>query len=156
MKHSRPIIKLMMASDLHVVRLMLGIAELIWAVTLLYPGETFGRPTYFGMQRVMDENAWGFLFLASGLFQLGILKWGDYWDGWCIAFSGLNCMLWNFVVLSMYFSVWPPPAAVSGELVLAGMATWLFVRAGTRITARDSRFRVPPKLKGGDSGLIRG
>ena len=141
MKHSRPLLAIVVTSDLHVVRLMLGIAELIWAVTLLWPGDTFGRPTYFAMERVMDEEWWGLIFLATGLLQLWILSFEDYYTRASIMFSGFNCFLWNFVVLSIYASVWPPPAAISGEFVLSMAATWLFVRAGAKWPVKEHKPR---------------
>ena len=117
-------------SDLHGVRVILGFSELVWALTLLWPGETFGRPTYNVMSQVMSEEAWGFLFLASSFTQFGIVFRADYHSKFATYFAGWNMCLWLYVVISMYLSVTPPPAAISGEFGLAFSAGWVWIRTG--------------------------
>lgn len=125
-------------SDLNGVRFVLGLAELIWAITLLWPGDTFDRPTYTVMRHVMSENAWAFVFLMTGLMQWAILAADMCHDKPAILFAGWNTSLWLYVVISMYLSVSPPPAAISGELALAFAAGWVFVRSGYKTTGRRS------------------
>lgn len=40
-------------------RIVLAASEFLWAVLLLWPGDTFARPTYGHMAMVMVEEAWG-------------------------------------------------------------------------------------------------
>jgi hypothetical protein len=139
MTHNRylaQIYKVAFYSDLNATRFTLGLAEILWAVTLLWPGETFGRPTYAVMSHVMNEEAWGLLFLFSGMMQFTLLFQGIYHDKFAVRFAAWNTVLWCYVVASMYLSVSPPPAAISGELALAVAAFWVFIRSGYVITGR--------------------
>ena len=125
------VMKLILFSDLHATRFSLGIAEFIWAITLLWPGDTFGRPTYKIMQHVMpSEELWGLIWLFSSVTQLYILFSGKYHAMPSVIFAGFNMILWWFVTVSMYLSVFPPPAAISGEAALAMAATWIWIRSG--------------------------
>ena len=42
-------------SDLVATRLTLALAELLWALMLFWPGDTFTRPTYTEMGQVAPE-----------------------------------------------------------------------------------------------------
>lgn len=123
-------------SDLHASRFALALAEFIWAVTLLWPGDTFGRPTYHIMSQVMTEEAWGALFLLTSVLQFSILMEGRYHSRFAIVFACYNAVMWWFVCVSMYMSVFPPPAAISGELALAFAASWIWIRSGYVIVGR--------------------
>ena len=125
-------------ADLHATRFTLSIAEAIWALTLLWDGDTFGRPTYTQMAHVMPENAWGFIFLLSSITQMSILVHGDYHSRFATYFAGWNYALWLYVTISMYMSVTPPPAAISGEAALALAAGWIWIRSGHIIGGRRS------------------
>jgi hypothetical protein len=124
------LLSLLYESELIAVRVLLAIAEATWAIALLWPGETFMRPTYLGMQRMMPEEAWGVLFIASCFGQVTVLLTKAYHSLPAVVFAGWNSLLWLFCVLSMYMSVYPPPAAISGELALALGASWVFVCSG--------------------------
>ena len=128
-------------SDLNATRFTLGLAEIIWAITLLWPGDTFGRPTYAVMARVLTEESWGLVFLMSGVMQWTILFQGSFNDKFAVRFAAWNSVLWWFVVVSMYLSVSPPPAAISGELSLAIAAFWVYIRSGYMIMGRRSTDR---------------
>ena len=128
-------------SDLHATRFTLGLAEMLWAVTLLWQGDTFGRPTYTVMSHVMSEEAWGLVFLLSGVTQFTILFQGDFHSKFPVRFAAWNAVLWIYVVVSMYLSVSPPPAAISGELALAIAAFWVYVRSGWQLIGRRSTDR---------------
>ena len=137
-------------SDLHGTRFLLGLAEFAWALALLWPGPTFGRPTYHGMQAVMPENVWGVLFLLTAIIQWRFLFTCEYHSKRAIVFAAYNSALWLFCVISMYLSVYPPPAAISGELALAMGACWIFVRSGE--LDHDRRTVIPVQDYGGDNG----
>ena len=127
---SRRFLTLFRHSDLHGTRFLLGLAEFGWAIALLWPGSTFGRPTYHGMQALMSEDVWGALFLLTGFIQWRLLFTCEYHSKRAIVFAAYNSALWLFCVLSMYLSVYPPPAAISGETALCLGACWIFVRSG--------------------------
>jgi hypothetical protein len=131
---------LIFQSDLHASRFTLGVAELVWGVTLLLPGNTFDRPTYAVMAHVgISEEIWGILWLFSSITQFYILFSGRYHEPPAVIFAGFNSILWWFVTVSMYLSVYPIPAAISGELALAISAAWIWIRTGWIPQIRDPR-----------------
>lgn len=132
----RRVVYLAYYSDLHCARLLLAMAELIWSIALFIPGETFDRPTYSVMSSVMPELAWASLFGVMGSIQLYVLLLGNYHDRFAVWFAGINQTVWWFVVISMYISVFPPPAAISGELALAIGASWVWIRSGFGVKGR--------------------
>lgn len=136
------LIELVYGSDLMATRFLLGVAELLWAATLLWPGDTFGRPTYHGMQQMFNEETWGFIFLFSSFMQFQILANRNFHNALAVTFAGWNSLLWIFCVVSMYMSVYPPPAAISGELALALGASWVFVRSGSPAIKTERRPHV--------------
>lgn len=140
-KFAQRFLQIMFYSDLQATRWTLGFAEFLWAVTLLWPGETFGRPTYHVMAQVMTEEAWGFVFLMSAVTQFAILFQGKYHERFPVIFAAWNAALWAYVVFSMYLSVTPPPAAISGETALALAAFWVWIRSGYIVCGRRSTDR---------------
>jgi hypothetical protein len=125
------LLRIVFYSDLHATRLLLAIAEIIWAVTLFMPGKTFGRPTYHMMEHIIqDENIWAVIWTLSALMQSYILVTGRYHERFAVIFAGFNMLLWWVVTVSMYLSVTPPPAAISGEVALAIGASWVYLRSG--------------------------
>ena len=130
------IFRLCFFTDLQGVRWTLGLAELIWAFTLAWPGDTFGRPTYTAMSHVMSEEAWALIFAFSGITQFTLLLQGQFHTRFAQVFAGWNSVLWWYVCISMYISVFPPPAAISGELALAFGAAWIFIRTGYTVTGK--------------------
>jgi hypothetical protein len=116
--------------NMHSARCLLAMAESIWFFTLAWPGDTFDRPTYAAMAEIASEPAWAVIFLITAAIQWTILLIGDYHSKWPVRFATWNMCLWWVVVISMYLSVYPPPAAISGELALAIGASWVFVRSG--------------------------
>lgn len=129
-KAHRRLLYIALKGNLHSIRLTLAIAEVFWVITLLWPGDTFSRPTYSVMGGIMGEFGWGVVFLGTAICQWGILLIGSYHSRFAQVFAAWNMTLWCFVVTSMYMSVYPPPAAISGEAALALAAGWIFVRAG--------------------------
>lgn len=115
-------------SDLISTRLILGVAEMLWAIMLIWPGDTFSRPTYHLMSHVMREEAWALVFLLSSITQIAIVVQETFHTPFARYFAGWNAVLWAFTVVSMVFSVYPPPAAIAGEITLAAAALWIFVR----------------------------
>jgi hypothetical protein len=108
--------------------MMLALAEWTWAILLLWPGDTFSRPTYKVLAHVMHEEAWALLFLITAVTQTTIVLTEAFHSLYAKTFAGLNAVLWGFVVVSMLLSVYPPPAAISGEIALMLGAIWIWVR----------------------------
>jgi hypothetical protein len=130
-------------TDLIATRVVIATAELIWAVTLLWPGDIFQRPAYAHMALMANEMMWGFLFLVTGMTQLGIAMYKDTESKFSKYFAGWNAGVWIYTVVSLYMSVYPPPAAISGELALAMAATWIWakplvLKQGEVYAARES------------------
>lgn len=115
-------------SDLIASRLTLFLAEALWAVMLLWPGDTFDRPTYTLMAHVAPEWVWALVFGVSAFIQLHVVIGERFHRPCARAFSAWNAALWVFVVVGMMGSVYPPPAAIGGEIALAVLAVWIFVR----------------------------
>jgi hypothetical protein len=115
-------------SDLVATRVSLALGEFFWAVMLLWPGDTFGRPTYTVMSHVMSEEAWGMVLLLSAATQMTIAVGEYFHDWWARLFAAWNAVLWGFLCVSMVLSVSPPPAAIGGEFALACAAWWVWIR----------------------------
>ena len=132
MIHPHRFLSLIFHSDLHGVRILLGASEILWALTLLWPGTTFDRPVYLVMSNIMREEAWGLIFLLSGVTQFGIVYKLDYNSRFSTYFAGWNMSLWMYVVISLFISLGhsPVPAAISGDTALALGAAWIWIRSG--------------------------
>lgn len=115
-------------SDLIATRMTLAVAELIWAIMLFWPGNTFERPTYTIMGELSPEIAWACAFLFSGIVQAHIALTGKCGATWAHAFGVWNAGLWWVTVGAMLLAVYPPPAAIGGEIALALSATWIAIR----------------------------
>lgn len=115
-------------SDLIATRITLAMAEMLWGIMLFWPGETFSRPTYKIMAHIMTEEAWALLFLVTAALQLTIVLQETFHTAFAKYFSAYNAVLWNTVVIGMLLSVYPPPAAIAGEMALAFAATWIWLR----------------------------
>jgi hypothetical protein len=122
----------------HSARFLLALAETIWFITLAWPGDTFGRPTYAMMSEFASEPVWALMFALTAGCQWSIFFHGHYHCRFAVVFSAWNMLLWWFVSVSMYLSVYPPPAAISGELALAFGASWVYVRSGSGAIGRRS------------------
>ena len=115
-------------SDLVATRLALALAELAWAVMLLWPGDTFSRPTYTLMAAIAPELCWAGVFMITSAVQYLIVTFGLYQTRFARAFSCWNAALWVTTIGSMLLSVYPPPAAIGGEFALMVFAVWIWAR----------------------------
>lgn len=127
-RYLRALSRALWDTDLVGVRVTLFIAELFWAVMLFWPGDTFGRPTYHLMEMTMPELAWACVFLLSAVTQLTIVLQEDFHSKFARYFAGWNACLWAYCVGSMLLSVYPPPAAIGGEIALMVSAIWVWAR----------------------------
>jgi len=115
-------------TDLIASRLVLAFGELFWGVMLLWPGSTFDRPVYSHMGQLLPEVAWGALFLASSATQTFIVVSQKLHNKFARCFAAWNALFWGYTVISMLMSVYPPPAAIGGEVAIAIAAFWIWVR----------------------------
>ena len=115
-------------SDLVATRMGLFLAELLWAVMLFWPGDTFERPTYAQMGKIVPEIVWAFAFLFTAIMQINIIINEAYHEYWAKCFAVWNAVLWSSAVTLMLFGVYPPPAAIGGEIALTVSAVWIAIR----------------------------
>ena len=115
-------------SDLIATRLLLAFAEFLWAVMLFWPGDTFGRQTYVLMSELATEEVWACAFGVTSYLQFRIVLGSRQHTLWAHYFALWNSLLWAVVVGSMLLSVYPPPAAIAGEISLMVAAAWVWVR----------------------------
>ena len=113
-------------SDFVATRLILAMAELIWALMLFWPGNTFSRPTYTVMGEIAPELCWAVLFLFTAGIQYYIVASRATQTKAARYFSCWNALLWVTAVGSMLVSVYPPPAAIGGEFALMFAAVWIW------------------------------
>jgi len=115
-------------SDLIATRLLLAFAEFLWAAMLFWPGDTFGRQTYVLMAELATEGVWACVFGVTSYLQFRIVLGNRQHTLWAHYFALWNSLLWAVVVGSMLLSVYPPPAAIAGEISLMVAAAWVWVR----------------------------
>jgi hypothetical protein len=115
-------------SDLIASRLALFLAEALWAIMLFWPGDTFGRPTYSEMAKLAPEIVWACAFGISAALQICIVIYRQCNKTWAHIFAYWNAALWVTSILLMLKGVYPPPAAIGGEIALATSALWIAVR----------------------------
>lgn len=125
-------------SDLVATRLALFLAEALWSLMLFWPGDTFARPTYSAMGLVAPELAWALAFGVSSVLQLAIVVYEHQRYRWAHMFAAWNAVLWLASVSLMIAGVYPPPAAIGGEIALAVSALWIAIRPV--ILARGARY----------------
>jgi len=115
-------------SDLVATRLTLAVAEAFWALMLWWPGDSFTRPTYAGMAAIAPELCWAALFTVSALVQASIVVERSFDSKHARWFAWFNAALWVYVMGAALLSVYPPPAAMGGEMALVCAAVWIAVR----------------------------
>lgn len=115
-------------SELIPYRIILTMSEVFWAILLLWPGEIFSRPIYTHMAKVVSENMLGVIFLASATIQLGIVLSDKLHSTFARIFAFWQMLLLCYVMLSMLFSVYPPPASIGGEIVISIISIWIWIR----------------------------
>jgi hypothetical protein len=154
---------LLWRSDMEATRFTLGIAALMWAVFLGWPGDLFptvdevtagrGRMTYAIMAQIMDEDYWALLWGVQGVLMLWSLLYGHR-NCWLMVFDAvLGVLLWSICVGSSFLVYWPkadfltavmiykPPAAMAGEVGMIAASWWVLIRykCGTKSHDRTSR-----------------
>ena len=125
---SERVSKAIFDTDLISTRLILAFAEFLWAVMLFWPGETFDRPAYLLMATIAPEIVWACVFGITSYLQITIVLNNNQHSLGAHYFALWNSLLWFCVVGSMLLSVYPPPAAIAGEISLMVAAAWVWIR----------------------------
>ena len=133
-------------SDLIASRLALFIAEALWAIMLFWPGDTFDRPTYSEMSKVAPELVWATAFGISAVLQICIVIYQQCGRTWAHVFACWNAGLWCASVGLMLAGVYPPPAAIGGEVALAVSALWIAIRPA--ILQKGERHAAAAAMRG--------
>lgn len=115
--------ELIFDSDFIGTRLTLAVAELIWAITLLCPGDSLSNPAYSWMKSIAAEEVWGLVFLLTAWAQWSLLLIGDFTCHPTRVFAGWNAVLWVVIAAGSF----PPPTTISVEIALALSAVWIWV-----------------------------
>ena len=127
-------------SDLLASRFFLAMASLTWAFLLFWPGDTFQRPTYTLMGKFATEWVWACLFLVQGGLALYSLLYKSRNKFLLLGDGILGCILWTGSCVAMLLSVYPPPAAISAEIIAAFMSWWILVRYPVDIEKKTKEF----------------
>lgn len=135
----RYFVNLFWSADVRPSQFALGVASILWSVMLFWPGNTFERQTYAAMAEIANEYVWGGAFLAVGTVNLYNVV-SAFWKPWPRLVSRFDAFLtflvWSAAVVSIIVAQSPPPAAIAGEIALAGAAFWIFVRTDLPILKR--------------------
>lgn len=125
------LLRILFYADLNPLRVILAISELMWAISLIWPGSTMSREAYRVLWSIWPyDEAWGVLFLFTGVSQLYIVLSNCLHTKCARMFAGYNAALWAFVSTSMYIGIYPPPAGTSSGVAMAAASAWVFVRTG--------------------------
>lgn len=121
-------------SDLLATRFILSLSSFLWGSMLLIPGDTFDRPMFAVISKIMPEEIWGILFFAHAVAALCSLFIGMHKKVLLILDSILGCFLWTSITLGMLFSLLytdgfqTAPAATSPSIILTLVSWWLLAR----------------------------
>jgi hypothetical protein len=110
-------------------RMSLCLAEFLWFVFLIFPGNTFDRPIYALMKTVLTEDLWSLIFLVSAACHFYIIISENFYGIFARMFSLLNSLLWvSVVVLVLVASNGFAPASLAGDAALAIIAIWIWLQ----------------------------
>lgn len=114
-------------SPLELAQLCTVWAGYLWTVMLLWPGETMSRPTYRIMAELTNDYGWAVIFFTVSSIQAFRLAFCLSAGRWNNLIHLLYPAIWTFTTASMLLSVYPPPAAISGEIVITVLSVLVFV-----------------------------
>ena len=119
---------LLIVKDTEHIRFFLSVSSLIWAIQLLFAQNTFGRPSYYYMNLIGNEMAWGMMHLfLSAITFFGMLNGIN--NMWLRKVEpGLAFFVWTTSAVCMTLADFPYSAALSTHIVSALMSWWLLVR----------------------------
>lgn len=108
-------------------------AAFLWAICLLFPGDTIARPTYKHMGEVASEQTWIFIFMSIGFAQAwrvvsrndGATRRLYYLE---LSIKMIAALVWTYVAIACLIAQYPPAAAMSDCVVIAAGCWWDFAR----------------------------
>lgn len=110
-------------------RTFLGLTSLLWVVMLLWNGATLDKQIYYHMGEIANGYVWAAAFFAHsiGMLTAGLniynqAKWTQ------TAFAFLGVVLYFSCSVSMLISIYPPPAVIAAEIVMAIASFWVLCR----------------------------
>lgn len=140
----RKIRHILVDSSLQATRVWLIFGSFIWCLLLAWPGTLFtpSRTTYHLMARVAPEEVWATLFFIQGVWAYYTLRTGVRNKVTLAMDAFLGCVLWSSSTILCFLAHWPvgypsffetlihypPPAAMSGELIITFASWWHLVR----------------------------
>jgi hypothetical protein len=110
-------------------RFIVANSAVYWFVFLVWPGMTMDRPTYTGMRLIGDDYTWSAIFLLTAILQYLRLEIWIRTTKKALVIDTITAFVWTFTTTSMTLSVYPPPAAIAGEISIAFVAIWLWIHA---------------------------
>lgn len=140
---SRSLSGILIDSPLLATRLWLSAGALFWSIMLFWPSDLFSsRSTYFLMSKVAPESVWATAFLVQSVWAFYTLRTGTRNMVSLTMDAMLGCILWTSTTLLCFASLWPsqypsfleqlfnypPPAAMSGEVILSFASWWHLVK----------------------------
>lgn len=119
-------------SELRIGKALSFLSACVWVICLLWPGETMHRPTYHIMAMFGDDLFWMFVFATIAIVQgTRLLLLSSFPVKFTHLINGAVAFVWVFTSISMLASVYPPPAAIAGEIVVTLASVWVFAHYGT-------------------------
>ena len=138
----RRILSIIFFCDLHGTRFLLGLVELLFAITLFF-AYPFDKSPSAVMNVLMNKDMWTAIFAIMGALQWFVLLSQNYHSRFAVVFAAFNSVIWWLTTLALIFSSVSMFEVVS-EIGLAMSASWIFVRSGmTHIDHRKYDRRAP-------------
>ena len=126
-KHKIAVIKHFFVSyDIEYIEMMSGMLALFWGIILLLPFDTFSStPSYFAMQTIAPEIAWGLAVAIGGMAQMiSVLFLSNYARKLT---AGISIFIWWFVA-GMFIVSNSISTAVPVYSIIALSSSWSFIR----------------------------
>lgn len=118
----------LLESPLIAARILVFLASILWAITLLWPNSNMSGSLYVAMFDIFGEVVWGILFLVISILQIVSIIANSCKTRVPLIISCLTLFFWGFVVALAYSTVYPPPPISSGNLAIALVSAWIVVK----------------------------
>jgi signal transduction histidine kinase len=115
-------------SELVLFRIILGISEFFWFILLIWPGDIFDRVSFISISQIITQDQLAILFLLMSISQFYVIFSESFHSFFARFFAFFSALLWAATIISIFFSVTPPPAQISGEIALMFGAIWIWIR----------------------------
>ena len=115
-------------SELILLRILLGVSAFFWFILLIWPGNAFDQPYYNEIRTVVSEDNLAFFFLGMAAVQFYVVFTESFHSNFARTFAFFTAAVWTVMILSIFFSVTPPPTQIAGEIALMFGAIWIWLR----------------------------